>query len=544
MRKTSLFLACCLCMAVPITVAQAQDDQSPGTHYQVEYLPQTPVYRLNVTARTTEAVNYHGHSGSTRIDFAGTSVAPGTSGEAKIESHTNGLGISASFRNLPSAGTFGPQFLTYVLWAITPEGRAQNLGELPALTADGRSALHVTTDLQAFGLIVTVEPYFAVTRPSNIVVLENQIRRDTKGWEQPIDAKFDVLQKGEYTADLNVADLPASHPGNKPLDLLEAENAIAVAKATGADTYAASTLAKAQQSLNLAEGYYQQNQGKTPVATAARAAAQAAEDARLLTIYRKQAEQRAAERQQTQDAQLQAQQEQQQRIVAEQQQQRAAAEAEQARLAAQQADQARIQAQRQTEQLRQRLLLQLNAVLETRMTSRGLIANMPDVLFDTGKSTLQQTARERLAKVAGIVQAYPGLRLQVEGYTDSTGTPEVNQRLSEERAAAVRSFLVSQGVSSDNVVAEGFGEDDPVASNDSAEGRRLNRRVDLVVTGTAIGVIYVAPVPAGAMTAPPASYNSDAAPAAYATPAMTQPAVPSTPAAVDPSTGVSQPPQQ
>ena len=530
-------------------VAQTPNDQAPGTQYKVEYLPQTPVYRIKVTARTTEAVNYRGHRGTTHINFIGTSLFPETSGEARIESHTNGLGIGASFQSLPSPRTFGPEYLTYVLWAITPEGRAQNLGEL--LVENGTGSIHVTTDLQAFGLIVTAEPYFAVTRPSTVMVLENQVRSDTKGWEQPIDAKFDAVEQGEYTADLNAADLPAVYPSNKPLDLLEAENAVAVARATGAGTYAADTLNKAQQELTIAENYYQNNQSKTDIATAARGAVQASEDARLLTIRRKQAEKQVAQAQQTADAQLQAQQAEQDRIQAEQareqaeqQRQQAAADAQQARWAAQQANQARIAAQQQTEQMRQRLLQQLNAVLETRSTARGLIVNMPDVLFDPGQSTLKPGARERLARVSGIVQAYPDLQLQVEGYTDSTGTPEFNQRLSEDRAAAVRSYLISQGVPSNDIASAGYGADDPVASNDSAEGRRLNRRVDLVVTGTAIGEVYASPPPSTSWTpaAPPpaSSYSSGDA---SAVPAVAQP-MPATPAAVQPNTGVSQPPPQ
>jgi outer membrane protein OmpA-like peptidoglycan-associated protein len=557
MRNRSLAFVF-LVAAMPLAIAQSADQstqQSPGTNYQVEQLPQTPVYRVTVTARSTEAINYRGHNGNTKIDFAGSRLAPEAYGDAKIESHTNGLGISASFYNLPPARSFGPEYLTYVLWAITPEGRAQNLGELPMV--GDRAALHVTTDLQAFGLIVTAEPYFAVTRPSDIVVAENQVRRDTKGWEQPIDTKFDAVERGEYTADLNAADLPASVPSNKPLDLLEAENAVAVARATGAATYAPETLAKAQQFLQQGEIYYTQGQDKQAIATVTRGAAQQAEDARLLTIRRKQVEQAQQQQQQVQDAQLQAQQEQQQRMEAERarehaerQQQQAAAEAQQARSVAQ-------QAQQQSEQMRQRLLQQLNTVMETQATARGLIVNMPDVLFDTGQSTLKPAARERLAKVAGIVQTYPDLQLQVEGYTDSTGTPEVNQKLSDARADAVRSYLVSQGVSRDNIAAQGYGEEDPVASNETSDGRRLNRRVQLVVNGTAIGSAYAAPAPTSASAVSTTTvqrtttttYDSSGAPTASSTTVTTQPgSVPSTPAAVEPNVqpnaGISQPPQQ
>jgi outer membrane protein OmpA-like peptidoglycan-associated protein len=146
-----------------------------------------------------------------------------------------------------------------------------------------------------------------------------------------------------------------------------------------------------------------------------------------------------------------------------------------------------LQAQQQAEQQRQRLLAQLNQVLQTRDTARGLIVNMSDVLFDLNKATLRPGAKLRLAKVAGIILAYPDLKLQVDGFTDSTGTPEYNQELSEKRAQSVRDFLVSQGVSMDNVVTRGFGPSNPVASNATASGRQMNRRVELVVSGTAIG---------------------------------------------------------
>jgi outer membrane protein OmpA-like peptidoglycan-associated protein len=127
-------------------------------------------------------------------------------------------------------------------------------------------------------------------------------------------------------------------------------------------------------------------------------------------------------------------------------------------------------------------------VLATSETARGLIVNMSDVLFDTGKYTLKPSAQISLAKVAGILEAYPGLKVQVEGYTDSTGTPEFNQTLSQNRAQAVRDFLVSQGVSPNNITSQGFGEADPVADNTSASGRAQNRRVNMVVSGDAIGI--------------------------------------------------------
>jgi outer membrane protein OmpA-like peptidoglycan-associated protein len=143
------------------------------------------------------------------------------------------------------------------------------------------------------------------------------------------------------------------------------------------------------------------------------------------------------------------------------------------------------QAEQEKAQLREQLRQQLNAILETRETARGLIVNLSDVLFDTGKYTLKPGAREKLAKIAGIVLAHPGLKLEVEGHTDSIGGDEMSQRLSERRAETVRSYLVAQNLPPDSMTAHGFGKTQPVATN--AAGRQLNRRVELVVSGDPIG---------------------------------------------------------
>jgi outer membrane protein OmpA-like peptidoglycan-associated protein len=492
-----------------------------------------PVFRVSVFARTTKAVNYRHRGGSTTVDFRGTDLMPAVGGHAKVDGKAGRLAISAELTHLQPASSFGGQYLTYVLWAITPEGRAVNLGEiLPS--EGGKSKIDVTTDLQAFGLIVTAEPYYAVVRPSNKVVAENILRSETKGFEEPIDAKFDVLEGNQYTIDVPAEQLPASHAGpNAPLDLLEARNAVAIAKAAGAQQYAPDSLTKAEDMLQRAEDYLQRKQGRTPIGTAARGASQMAEDARVLTLQRKQqerlnAERRAREeaqakaeadaeaaRKNAQDAQAQAAEDARRRAEAEaanaeaQQrqaaalaaQQQARAEADAARLAAEEAarqkaeadqqraaaDQARQQAEQQKEEMRARLLAQLNQVLQTRDTARGLIVSMPDVLFDFNKYTLKPEARERLARISGIVLAYPDLRLNIEGYTDSIGSDDYNQTLSEKRAATVRDYLIHSGVSINNVFAQGFGKADPVADNSTAAGRKLNRRVDMVVSGDVIG---------------------------------------------------------
>jgi outer membrane protein OmpA-like peptidoglycan-associated protein len=485
-----------------------------------------PVFRVSVFARTTKAVNYRHRGGSTIVDLRGTDLMPAVGGHAKVDGKAGRLAISAELTHLQPASGFGGQYLTYVLWAITPEGRPVNLGEiLPS--EGGKSKIDVTTDLQAFGLIVTAEPYYAVVRPSNKVVAENILRQETKGFEEPIDAKFDVLEGSQYTIDVPAEQLPASHAGpNAPLDLLEARNAVAIAKAAGAQQYAPDSLAKAEDMLQRAEDYLQRKQGRTPIGTAARGASQMAEDARVLTLRRKEQERLDAERraheeaqakaeadaeasrrnaeqaqaQSDEDARRRAQAEaanaeaQQRQAAALAAQQQAQAEADAARQATQDAqrqaaasEQARQQAEQQKEEMRARLLAQLNQVLQTRDTARGLIVSMPDVLFDFNKYTLKPEARERLARISGIVLAYPDLHLNIEGYTDSIGSDEYNQILSEKRAATVRDYLISSGVSINNVVAQGFGKTNPVADNSTPAGRKLNRRVDMVVSGDVIG---------------------------------------------------------
>ena len=555
--QTALAAALALAIPLPVRAQSTQNDptlpqstsQSPDQDSNIQQNDHPYTFKVNVVQRSTQAVDYRDRGGTTEVDFKGTTLMPRINGRAKVTGHTGRLAIDASFHHLQPARNFGPEYLTYVLWAISPEGRAVNLGEVMP-NGDGDVSVQVTSSLQEFGMILTAEPYFAVTRPSDILVAENIIRPDTAGGIHPITAKYELLQKGQYTVNISPAELPASnmeHQKKSALQILEAENAIAIAQASGADQYAPDTLQKAKDYLSQAQEYERRKQGKTPIGTVARAAAQAAEDARLITLEKKQQERVAAERRRSQErirqaqseadreaaraeeARLEAQRQSDQRALAEQerqaaeqakahaeqarlaaqqekleaqqqlqqaeaarqaalqQQQALSQQAEQARLQAQQAEQARLQTEQQAEQQRQRLLQQLNQVLQTKDTAKGLIVNVSDVLFDTGKATLKPGAKLRLARVAGIILAYPDLKLEVDGYTDSTGSLDFNMGLSERRAAAVRSFLVSQGVSSTNVTERGFGPDNPVATNSTAAGRQMNRRVEMVVSGEVIG---------------------------------------------------------
>jgi outer membrane protein OmpA-like peptidoglycan-associated protein len=467
-----------------------------------------PVFKVTVVERTTPAINYRHRGGSTPIDFQGTSLMPAAKGEATVNSRQGRIEIDARMEHLTPATQFGPEYLTYVLWAVTPEGRPKNLGEV--LLNGGTSKLDVTTDLQTFGLIVTAEPYFAVTQPSDVVVMENVVRKDTQGTYENIDAKYELLQRGQYVVNANRAELkPMILDKKTPLELYEARNAVRIARWTGADRYAADTLHKAEVGLYNAEEELKGKIGTKTVAQNSRDAAQNAEDARLITLQKLQDEQSAREKaaadQRDAEARARAEQSERARLQAEADAERAKAQAQeeaeraardkaaataQQQAAQEQLNQARLsaeQAEREKAELREQLRQQLNLILETRETARGLIVNMSDVLFDTGKYTLKPGAREKLAKVSGIILAHPGLKLQVEGHTDNVGSDEFNQRLSEQRADSVRDYLVSQGLSGEAISAIGLGKTMPVTTNSTAAGRQQNRRVELVVSGEPIG---------------------------------------------------------
>ena len=490
----------------------------------------------NNVFRTTKAVNYRRAGGSTRIDFRGTELMQQATGEARAESKSNRIEIDAKFENLEEATRFGLEYLTYVLWAISPQGRAVNLGEVALKNGSGH--VKAITDMQTFGMVVTAEPYFAVTQPGNVVVLENVLGPTTTGKVENIDTRYELVGRGIYSSsNTKIENAIFGIDRKTPLELFEARNAVRIAHIAGADKYAAPTVAKAEQQLKAAEDAYRQSRDKKTVDAAARDVVETAEEARVMAVKLKAeedaqakvaAEKRAAEereakaradaeaearrrqeaeraRQQAEaakaDAERMKQEAEQARATALAQQQAAQAEAEKAareRAAAleqqraaeaetEKARQAAAQAEAEKAELRARLLAQLNSILQTRDSARGLIVNMSDVLFDTGSYTLKPGAREKLAKISGILLAHPGLNLQIEGHTDSVGSDEFNQQLSERRADSVRDFLAQQGVPAPSITARGFGKTQPVASNDNPEGRQRNRRVELVVSGDAIG---------------------------------------------------------
>jgi outer membrane protein OmpA-like peptidoglycan-associated protein len=531
-----------LALGVTLSLSAFAQTNSQSTMV-VEPMEHTPTFRVTVVSRNVQAINYKHRGGATKVDFAGTDLMPQANGQAKVESKKGYIEIEVEFGNLEKPTTFGNEYLTYILWAISPEGRAINLGEI--LVGDNhRSKVDVTTDLQAFALVVTAEPYYAVRQPSNVVVLENIVREDTKGTIEAMHTKYELLERGGYIPTGYKFD-PVVLNTRLPLEFFEARNALRIAQSEGAETYARDSYQHASRLMDqVDQDAINKHTDRKAMIGKAREVVQTAEDARAITVKKIEVERLENERQAAADAQAQTQAQadnatrQKERAEFEQaraeratsraesdtaraQAAKAQAESDTARaqanaaqaqsdadrakadmansqaasasaLSAAQADADRSrlaaqQADADKAAMRVRLSEQLNRILQTRDTARGLIVSMSDVLFDTGKYSLKPGAREKLAKVAGILIAYPGLNIEVGGYTDNVGGDQMNQTLSENRAGSVRDYLVQQGVATSSVSAKGFGNSQAVASNDNAAGRQQNRRVELLVSGDAIG---------------------------------------------------------
>ena len=540
-----------LLLVVGITLSLSAFAQTNSqTTLTVEPMSTMPTFRVTVISRSVQAVNYQHRSGSSKLDFAGTDLMPSANGVAEINSKRGSIAIEAEFGNLQKPTTFGNEYLTYVLWAISPEGRAVNLGEV-LVGGNHRSKLNVTTDLQAFALIVTAEPYYAVRQPSNAVILENVVREETKGTTEAVNAKYELMERGGYIPTGYKFD-PVVLNAKLPLEFFEARNALRIAQSEGAEQYAADSYQHAVRLMDKADAdAINKHVDRKPLISVSREAVQTAEDARAIAVRKMDDVRLANERQDSADAQARTQgqaddatrrKEQAESDNARAQAAKAQAESDtenaqaakvqaesdaakarndtadaQAATARAQSDMAASQASSATAlsaaqadadrsradtlkaqltaqeaetdkaAMRAKLSEQLNSILQTRDTARGLIVSMSDVLFDSGKYSLKPGAREKLAKVAGILLAYPGLNIEVGGYTDNVGGDAMNQTLSEHRAGSVRDYLVQEGVSTNSVSSRGFGNSLPVASNDNSAGRQQNRRVELLVSGEAIG---------------------------------------------------------
>lgn len=489
----------------------------------------TFIYHVKVVERQLDAVNYLNRSGATKVGFIGTDLMPSARGEAKVESVTGKTKISVKFDGLTPANGFGPEYLTYVLWAISADGRPQNLGELEL--AGDKANIDVSCPFQSFGMIVTAEPYFAVTQPSDVIVAKNVFTDKTEGVLEQVNVHYQLLPRGLYAPTQGAHSVwnPVTDREHYPLALYEAHNAERIAAAVGANQYAPDIMQEVKTDIANADSI--QSSGHRDVHmifTQAREATQRAEDARITTL-RKQAaqhqhetevakneaqqqaaaaQQQAAEaQQQAANAQAAADQAAAERARAEADRARAEAEAAAARSQAEQAQQQAAASAQDATALREKLRMQLNSVLQTTESARGLVVNMSDVLFDTNKYTLKPDTKISLAKVATILELYPGLKVQVEGYTDSTGTPAYNQTLSENRADTVKNFLQNNGVPQSNVTSAGYGATNFVADNSTAQGRAQNRRVNLVVSGAEIGVATSGPDATGAQNSAPQSGN-------------------------------------
>ncbi len=495
----------------------------------------------DLVSKSTKAIGYQVGGGSTKVDLKGTSLIPLANGEAKVEAKKGITKIEVMIAGMEQPTKFGTEFLTYVLWVVSPDGRTGNIGEL-MINKLGQGKLQATTQLQTFSLIVTAEPYFSVQQPSELVILENEVRKDTKGKIFDV-SDYKLMKRGQYQKMGNPLALSPDLK-NVPLEMYEARNAVEIAKMHQAEQHAAEIFSKAEASLKMAENALTRKASKKEIISRAREAVQFSEDARSLATQRqeeariarereeaaakakaaaeaKAAEEAAAARRKADEearrqAELVSAREAQMKAEAEAAALKAKAEADAAaarakaeadaaatKAAAEQeslrakeeaarteAERARLEAERaerEKQELRARLLEQFNRILETRDTPRGLVVTMADVLFDTGKYDLRAIAREKLARLSGIVLAHPGLVLQVEGHTDSTGSDELNQKLSERRAGTTRDYLIQQGLAESGITAAGFGETMPVADNGTADGRQKNRRVEIIIGGEVIG---------------------------------------------------------
>jgi outer membrane protein OmpA-like peptidoglycan-associated protein len=477
-----------------------------------------PVFRVTVIERTVDSVNYQYHAGPTKIDFRGTVLLPAAKGDATVESQQGRTAIDAKFEGLDAPQRFGPEYLSYVLWAITPDGRPHNLGEIVP-NGSNKAHLPVTTDLQAFGLIVTAEPYSSVRQPGDVVVLQNEIRPDTVGDVHPVMAKVELMPRGHYT--WNVPASESAGVANAPrvsmsryqaiLQTYEAQNALGIASVAGAQNYAPDVFSKAQQELAQAQQLQSSKGNDDLIVQHARAATEIAEDARIIAERHQQDDALMAARQDTMDAQqarlraeAKAEREKERADSAQAQVQaereaREQAEAD-ARLAREQSEQATVVTVQQApapqpaqisqinqdaaeKDVRLQLLQHLNMAIVTRDTPRGLDATLNDADFDHGQ--LRPGPANAVSRMATMLAAHPGLRIAVEGNSD---TPEGSD-MARQRAQAVASALTAAGVPAQRISSQSVGNSRLLVSNATEEGRMENRRVEIVITGDAIGTV-------------------------------------------------------
>src|SRR6516165_6511413 len=266
MRTSYKYLLPLFCLSFVLNVPAAQETKT--------------VPDADVVSRSIKAVGYEVGGGSTKMIFNGTSVAPNASGEAKVEAKKSGTDIDLKVKGMPLPTSLGPEFLTYVLWTVSPDGSVANQGEVP-IDKNGDGKLQASAQSQTFAMIVTAEPYFAVQLPSEEVLLENDTKKNTKGKIYP-DNNFKLMKRSQYTKEGNPLALTLDLK-NIPLDVYEARNAVEIAKSRGAEKYAGEIFSKASSSLQMTENSVASKAEKKVVVTNARQTIQFAEDARLLS---------------------------------------------------------------------------------------------------------------------------------------------------------------------------------------------------------------------------------------------------------------------
>jgi outer membrane protein OmpA-like peptidoglycan-associated protein len=476
-----------------------------GLAQTVEVTQVHPSGQVMIARRTTLAIQYP-EGDSTEVNMMGTAIYPRLTGKADVKRKEGRTRIILRMKNLGNPQALGSYYTTYVVWAIAPEGQAERLAELPI---KNEFDYEVTTTFQTFGLIITAEPHSMVKLPSPVIVAENTLRKGTEG---NIEAS-----QIEYSGDAGTLYLVSS-PNNPalnadystPLLVLGARRAVEIAARAGAQQYAEPELRQAEVKLAALEQFWpRERKDEKEFSGLAHDVMRIAEHARTLAVERKEQARLDDERRTARETIAEAQSEaerareaaaayrdamdraERDAAAARQRAEQAQTEAERARaneeVARLEAEQARLkaeQAQRERDELQERLFTSITAILDARREARGIIVNLSDVLFDFDKATLKPGAREKLSKLAGILVAYPGnYRIDIEGHTDSVGSDEYNLKLSQERADTVRYYLVQSSIAQERInVVRGFGEVRPVATNDTAEGRQMNRRVEIIIS--------------------------------------------------------------
>ena len=404
----------------------------------------------------------------------GTPLAAVAEGKARVEYQNNNAEIFAEVKDLPEPASLGP-YTAYVLWAVTPDGRATNRGVIGGIEG-GKGKLATNYGQSQFALIVTAEPHFAVTIPSTMMVLFN-VADDVEGAGE---SKVTTLtERIDYASLLGSRLAPMAVDDDNPLEVVQARYAVAIARAAGADRFPSDAYSMATEKLASAETALAGNR-RSERKTApglAREAVIAGEDARRAALLAS-TESATAEQQRAASAAA---------TNAANESARVAATAAAATAAAssQAASQAAtgVERERAAVAAREELRTRLNEALPTHDSDRGLVAELGGVQFATGTADVNADALESLAKFSGIVASYPGLRFNVEGHTDSVGSAAMNQELSLRRAITVRDYLIAQGVPASRIDVAGFGLSAPIGDNTTADGRARNRRVEIIVSG-------------------------------------------------------------